>query len=303
MDKNTKALPPVGPLVFFEAVARTGSFTLAAEELFLTQSAVSKQVRKLEDNLGFPLFERKHRGVVLTEPGRELYEGVQPALESFRETVNRVRKWYDQNTVSVVCTHAVAHYYLFPKLAHFQQRFPDITVNVVATNQLTASVCLNYDFGILYGPGDWTGLSGVKLFDEVIYPICSADYPAKDIDSVQDLLKLPLIQLDTEGWDCMNWNDWIGRFGGEFKPAGKVITYNQVTLALNAAEQGLGVALGWEFMARKLIEKGVVRQIGDFELRTGLSDYLVHSSKAKLSNACKIFEEWLLQSIADEHPA
>lgn len=299
MERNSKSLPPVGPLVFFEAVARIGSFTLAAEELFLTQSAVSKQIKKLEDNLGFALFERKHRGLLLTEPGRELYEGVQPALKSFRETVQRVRKWYDQNAISIVCTHAVAHYYLFPKLAHFQLRFPDITVNVVATNQLSPSLCMKYDFGILYGNGEWSGLSGIKLFDEVIFPICSADYPTDKVESIEDLLKLPLIQLDTEGWNCMNWNDWTARFGKDFKPSGKVITYNQVTLALNAAEQGLGVALGWEFMARKMIEKGLVRQIPDFELQTGLSDYLVHANKAKLSSACLIFKEWLRQSTID----
>lgn len=300
MEKYTKVLPPVGPLVFFEAVARTGSFTLAADELFITQSAVSKQVRKLEDNLGFPLFNRTHRGVVLTEPGRELYQGVQPALESFRETVQRVRKWYDQDTISVVCTHAVAHYYLFPKLAHFQQQFPDVTVNVVATNQLSASLCMNYDFGILYGAGEWPGLSGVKLFDEIVYPVCSASFPAEGIETLDDLLSKPLVQIDNEGWDIMNWNDWLGRFGREFKPTGKVITYNQVTLALNAAERGLGIALGWEFMAREMIEKGDVRALQQFELKTGLSDFLVHPNKAKLSNACKTFEEWLLRSTADD---
>lgn len=300
MDKTTKTLPPVGPLVFFEAVARTGSFTLAAEELCITQSAVSKQVKKLEENLGFPLFTRKHRGVVLTDPGRELYKGVQPALESFRETVQRVRKWYDQNTISVACTHAVAHYYLFPKLANFQQQFPDIVINIVATNRLTASSCLDHDFGILYGAGEWPGLSSVKLFDEIIYPICSATYPIEHVNTIDDLLKLPLIQIDNEGWDIMNWDDWLGEFGKEFKPSGKVITYNQVTLALNAAERGLGVALGWEFMARDMIVKGAVKPLKDFELKTGFSDYLVHSNKAKLSNACKIFEGWLRQTIADD---
>lgn len=299
MEKNTKATPPVGPLVFFEAVARTGSFTLAAGELFITQSAVSKQVKKLEDNLGFPLFARKHRGVVLTEPGRELYEGVQPALESFRETVQRVRKWYDQNAISVVCTHAVAHYYLFPKLAHFQQQFPDLTVNVVATNQLSASLCMNYDFGILYGSGEWPGLSAVKLFDEIVYPVCSAGFPVEDVETLDDLLKKSLVQIDNEGWDIMNWNDWLGRFGREFKPTGKVITYNQVTLALSAAEGGLGIALGWDFMARGMIEKGAVKALLQFELKTGLADFLVHANKSKQSNACKTFKEWLLQSTAD----
>ncbi|MDU9024456.1 LysR substrate-binding domain-containing protein [Pseudomonas corrugata] len=300
MDRNTKSLPPVGPLVFFEAVARTGSFTQAAQELFITQSAVSKQVKKLEENLGFPLFTRKHRGVVLTDPGRALYEGVQPALESFRETVQRVRKWYDQNTISVVCTHAVAHYYLFPRLAHFQQQFPDVIVNVVATNQLSASLCLEHDFGILYGAGKWPGLSAVKLFDEIVYPICSPGFAVDQIETFDELQKQSLIQIDNEGWDVMNWNDWLSRFGQQFKPTGKVITYNQVTLALNAAERGLGIALGWEFMAREMIEKGAVKPLSQFELRTGFSDFLVHSNKAKLSNACKTFEAWLLQSTADD---
>jgi DNA-binding transcriptional LysR family regulator len=300
MEKNQKALPPVGPLVFFDAVARTGSFTLAAEELFITQSAVSKQIKKLEENLGFPLFARKHRGVELTEPGRELYEGVQPALESMRDTVQRVRKWYDQNTLSVVCTHAVAHYYLFPRLAHFQQQYPDITVNVVATNQLSPALCQAHDFAILYGAGQWPGLSGAKLFDEIVYPICSTDFPVGQVETLDDLLKLPLIQIDNDGWDIMNWNDWLAHFGKAFKPAGKVITYNQVTLALNAAERGLGVALGWEFMAREMIEKGAVQGIEQFQLRTGFSDYLVHASKAKLSNACRIFRDWLLQASAGD---
>lgn len=298
MDKSPKTLPLVGPLVFFEAVARTGSFTQAAEELYLTQSAVSKQIRKLEDNLGFPLFTRKHRGVALTEPGRMLYDGVQPALDSFRDTVQRVRNWHDQDSFSILCTHAVAHYYLFPRLAHFQQRFPHITVNVVASNLLTPSSCLNHDFAILYGDGDWSGLSGVKLFDEEVYPICAPDYPVGHIHTLDDLLAQPLIQLDTAGWNCMNWNDWLRYYDREFKPGNKVITYNQVTLAMQAAEQGLGIALGWEFMARQMIDKGAVLQLERFSLKTGRADYLVHPSKTRQSEACRVFQDWLLSDIA-----
>lgn len=278
-------------------MARTGQISAAARDLSLTQGAVSKQIKTLEDRLQLDLFERTPRGLVLTSEGRELLETVQPLLHQLSATLTRLQASKEQPVVSIVATLAVAHYWLFDKVIAFNKVYPDIMVHIEATNAMTEHSVIAHDFGVLYGAGQWAGLRAFPLFAERIRPVAAARLDLPAIRRVEDLAALPLIQLDSRAWNCMDWASWFHRFGVEYAPPEKALTLNQVTLTLNAAQEGLGVALGWEFMTDRLIAEERLKPVGGFVLESGLHDYLVQSRARALSDAARKFRDWLLRSL------
>lgn len=303
MSRYARHLPPLETLVAFEAVGRNGSFTRAATELCLTQSAVSKQIRALEDSLGVALFERQARGIRLTAAGADLFAEVSAGLERLLRSAARIRAAHRSHSVSVLCTHAVAQFWLFPRLLSFNRAYPGLTVNLHASNEIDESRVADHDFGVLYGAGRWSSLDADLLFPEIVYPLASARLQTAPVASPADVARLPLIELDASAWDCIDWRDWFGHFGIEHVPAGGAPTFNQVTLAFKAIEQGLGVGLGWEFMAREGIERGELKRVGDFAFVTGNADYLVHPRHKPLSAAAATFRDWLLGQAQGDQPA
>ncbi|MNJ44342.1 Glycine cleavage system transcriptional activator [compost metagenome] len=294
MSRFSRHLPPLDTLIAFEAVVRTGSFTRAASELYLTQSAVSKQIKLLEQHLGAVLFERRARGIALTSAGESFNAIVEPMLESLLANVLRLKAGHSSRNVSVICTHAVAQYWLFPRLLRFNEQHPELTVNIHASNEIGESDIAHYDFGILYGHGHWSSLKAAKLFDETIYPIASVKRTLPAIDSLEALQILPLIQLDASAWNCLDWQDWFSHQGLRYQTPAEAVTFNQVNLVFEAVLQGMGVGLGWEFMARERIEQGSIRQVSAFVVHTGQADYLVHDKQAPRSAAAQVFADWLL---------
>ncbi|MEN5197817.1 LysR substrate-binding domain-containing protein [Pseudomonas wadenswilerensis] len=294
MSRFSRHLPPLDTLIAFEAVVRTGSFTRAASELYLTQSAVSKQIKVLEEHLGAILFERRARGIALTTAGEGFNAIVEPMLESLLNNVLRLKSGHGSRNVSVICTHAVAQYWLFPRLLRFNEQHPELTVNIHASNEISESDIGNYDFGILYGHGHWSSLKASKLFDEAIYPIASVKRALPAVHSLSELQALPLIQLDASAWNCLDWQDWFGHQGLRYQAPANAVTFNQVNLVFDAVMQGMGVGLGWEFMARERIDNGLIRQVSAFVVHTGQADYLVHDKQALRSPAAQVFEDWLL---------
>ena len=294
MNRYHKHLPPLDSLITFEAVGRNGSFTRAASELCLTQSAVSKQIRALEDNLKLALFERQARGICLTQAGASLFSEVSTLLERLQHSVNRIKAAHAPNAVTVLCTHAVAQFWLFPRLLAFNTEHPSITVNIHASNDIDESSVADYDFCILYGAGQWSSLSAEPLFAEKVYPVARPDLILAEISQPADLQGLPLIELDASGWNCMDWRDWFRHFGLEHKADAQRPTFNPVTLAYLAIVQGMGVGLGWDFMVRDKIERGELRRVGPFEFFSTNADYLAHSRPKTLSDAAITFQRWLL---------
>ena len=290
-------LPPIETLVCFEAVARCGSFTRAARELAITQSAVSKQIKALEEALHCALFDRHARGIQLSAAGASFLEELEPLLYKLQRAVLKVRYERDIQAISIACTQAVAHFWLFPRIVRFNQMYPEITVSVVSANTINERSCSESDFGVLYGDRDWPTLESTPLFPEVVYPICSSSLKVSPPVTPADLSVLPLVQLDSRQWDCLDWQDWFNHFGVQYQIPRNAITFNQVTLAFNAAVEGLGVSLGWDFMAREAIESGKLKKLGDFVYETGRSDYLVHAKYRPLTVPACVFRDWLTSTL------
>lgn len=291
-----KRLPPIHSISAFESVARLGSFTAAADELYLGQSAISKQIKTLEEQAGTPLFTRHARGVELTKAGKELLGAVQPALQQLSLGIEQVRQRHDAGTVTVIATHAVAHYWLFPRVIAFNRLHPEIKVSICSDNAINVAKIADHDFGILYGDGHWPFLETAPLFDEAVYPVCHPDLSLPEPECPGGLVQLPLIELDSSAWDCIGWEDWFEHFGVDYQPVKNSLTFNQVTLAYEAAHKGLGVALGWHFMVKEDLASHRLKRVGAFTYETGKKDYLAHSVHSSLKPAAVIFRNWLLES-------
>ncbi|TDV33824.1 LysR family transcriptional regulator [Paraburkholderia caballeronis] len=290
-------LPPIETLVCFEAVARCGSFTRAGRELSITQSAVSKQIKTLEDALHCALFDRHARGIQLSAAGARFLEELEPLLYKLQRAIAKAQYEQDSQAVSIACTQAVAHFWLFPRIVRFNQQYPEITISVISGNNINERSCSESDLGILYGDGDWPTLESAPLFPEVVYPVCSPDLKIATPAAPADLRSLPLIQLDSRQWDCLDWQDWFAHFEVPYQIPRNAITFNQVTLAFNAAVEGLGVSLGWDFMASRAIASGELIQVGNFAYETGRSDYLVRAKYRPLTRPAVIFRDWLIAEI------
>src|SRR5688572_1244248 len=183
-----KPLASLDLLRGFEVVARHLSFTKAAAELFVTQSAVSRQVRQLEDHLGVRLFERRTRAVVLTEPGYRYYSELAPLLKQIADLTRKVVGAREESRVRVTATLSFASLWLVPRLAAFQEEHPHVQVHVVADNVVRDLVRDDFDLAIRYCNELSAGADAMKLFDETLTPVCSPKLLARaPIKTLADL--------------------------------------------------------------------------------------------------------------------
>ncbi len=294
-------LPFMNSLTFFEASARHKSFTKAAEELCITQSAVSKKIKILEDNLGFDLFIREPRELILTNAGKEFYDESKSVIRQLSDSINRIRRYSDTSAVTITCTQGVSHYWLFPRIMRFNLEYPDIAINIYASNDISETTCSQFDLGILNGSGQWhSELNCHLLFHEKIFPVCNYDYPLDHSLTLEELLQQKLIHLDPSDWRWPTWIDWFSSYGIDFEIPNNAQLFNQVTLGLEATRQGMGIGLGWEFMTEKMLERNELKRASDLYYAPDMADYLVYRKSKQLSSSAQIFSDWLLNDIALE---
>jgi LysR family transcriptional regulator, glycine cleavage system transcriptional activator len=230
----------------FEASARLLSFTAAAAELFLTQSAISRQVQQLEEQLGVKLFERRTRALVLTDAGDRYFREVAKALDQLREATAAVRV---QTTpvVRVTTTLTFASLWLVPRLASFQREHADISVHVVADNVVRDLERNSLDVALRYCPEETAGPGAERLFGEQVAPVAAPSLlKGQRVRSVEDLLELPLIELEDPNGTALwlSWKVWCEAMGVTRPRTSRGLTFSHYDQVAQAAVAGQGVALG-----------------------------------------------------------
>ncbi|MEX0284451.1 MAG: LysR family transcriptional regulator, partial [Paracoccaceae bacterium] len=176
MDYLHRSLPPLDPLVAFEAAARLGSFTRAAEELDLSQAAVSQRIRQLEDHLDAPLFVRANRKVTLTAAGQALQQATGPALGQIAATSDQLRARASGNRLSIAVDPTIASIWLMPRLSRYRDEIgEDLSLHVTTTDDV-AGLSGAVDLTIQHGTGKWPGRDAALLFSEDVFPVCAPDY-------------------------------------------------------------------------------------------------------------------------------
>ncbi|KQW30220.1 DNA-binding transcriptional LysR family regulator [Acidovorax delafieldii] len=233
-------LPPIANLQAFEAVARRRSFALAAAELNLTASAISHQVSRLEAQLDIRLFERSAHGVRLSPAGEHYLMHVGAALNAIATATDDLRHGI-RNSLYVHTAPSIASLWLMPRLHRFAQAYPEISLNLSAAHTPSDFALGQADIDIRYGIPQWGDLVVEPLFEEAIVPLASPAFiKAHKLKRAEQLLDLPLIQSNVS---IVQWSDWFGRFTKLRAPDRFSLRFDRAQMSLDAATQGLGVAL------------------------------------------------------------
>jgi DNA-binding transcriptional LysR family regulator len=249
-------LPDLDLLAGFEAAARHLSFTKAGEELFLTQSAVSRQIKELEDQLGVSLFHRRHRALALTEAGQQFYAAAAQVLTTMRSATSRLRAQSGRKTLSVTTTNSFAALWLIPRLAGFTRTHPDVEVKITAETRVQDLERDGLDIAIRHGPALLAGPNAIRLFGERVFPVCSPKLLKKlPLREPADLRQHCLLQYsDPDGrhpW--LHWKTWLEVAGiPDLRPA-STLSFSGYEQIIPAAVAGHGVALGRSPLLKDLL--------------------------------------------------
>jgi LysR family transcriptional regulator, glycine cleavage system transcriptional activator len=292
-----RLLPSLNGLKAFEAAARSESFTRAAEELNVTQGAVSHQVKALEETLGLKLFNRERQRLIITEAGREYLAVVRDALDRIALGTEQLLQRQNSGVLTVSTSPDFAAKWLVNRLGRFAEAHPDIDLRVSATTQYVDFAREDVDVAIRHGNGNWPGLDVVRLYSERLFPVCSPKLVSgrNRITKVSDLLKFPLLRLE----DAKNWTR-LFEAAGVTDPVGPGPVLNRASMLIDAAIDGQGIALARTVLAAwDLINGRLVRPL-DVSLRMANTYWIAYPKAA--SNVPKIatFRNWVLAEAAED---
>lgn len=296
MKSLRRQLPPMTALTAFEAAARLSSFTRAAEELGVTQAAVSRQIHALEEDFGFPLFNRLHRKVSLTAQGRSLAAAASSAFNMIAEAASELRRETSGDELTISATVAFSHFWLLPRISEFSRRHPETTLRIVSQDAMPTLNQGEVDVAIRFGDGNWTGGRAEKLFDDHVFPVCSPDF-AKTIDpdmAPADLIRQPLISNEADDPMWIGWNAWLSSFGISNTGKLKGMRCSFYTEAIYATLNGQGIALGWDRLVSDLVEQKRLIRLGDASVVPNGAYYVVIPTNRTQSRALQHFMDWLL---------
>lgn len=292
---QNRQLPPMNPLKAFEAAARHKSLTLAAEELNVSQVAVSRQVRVLEDYLGVTLFRRQNRGIELTREGSVLFEGVANAFQDIETATRRVSRRGQRNILSIQSYVTFSHRWLMPRLHDFHDAFPRIEVRLTSSPDVANFQTDNLDAAIRGGDGQWPDLHAEKLADMELVPVCSPAFLLeRPISSVDQLVKLRLLSSAARPDD---WSIWLRSAGVTLEPKNKMVFENS-SLACEGALMDLGVAIANRHFVQRQLTAGTLIAPLDQGCRTGESYYLTWPKGRSPSRPLLDFLGWIRTQIA-----
>ncbi|MBB3139195.1 LysR substrate-binding domain-containing protein [Halomonas organivorans] len=282
----------------FEAAARHLSFTAAAQELRSTQSAVSQQVRALEEALDLKLFDRVHRGVRLSEPGQALFEAVQEGFATIERTIDRLQQRHRNPRLNILTDFSLASYWLLPRLPVFRRLHPHIDVRIMTNQGVFDWQGQEVDIAIVFG--DRRGLEGApRLLDEEVFPVCSAGFLEQHgpIDDLDRLGEVPLLTLTADqGQRWLDWPGYFERLGGRAHSAPSELIFNNYPLLVQASIAGQGVALGWRGLVDDLIERGMLVGLENLSLGTASGYGVIDVHPEERRAAKRAFVDWMLSS-------
>ncbi|MBI5258276.1 MAG: LysR family transcriptional regulator [Burkholderiales bacterium] len=283
----------------FEAAARSLSFTAAAEELSLSQSAVSKQVKALEDLLGRPLFVRGPRGLGLTTEGRQLHEGVRLALQQLEALLERVVQPAERPAVDISTTPSFASLWLVPRLAAFRAEAPDVDVRIDASETPRALDREGFDLAVRLARPEQAE-AGWQLLARERLMLVAAPALARRLRQVADLATAPLLVFNhpVERHAGMAWAHWQARLGWTSSAETPVYQFSQYEQVLGAAAEGLGLAIGRSPLVLPALHAGALEVVLPATTQQGLGHYLVQRSDTAPRPAAHRFAQWLARSLA-----
>ncbi len=286
-----KKLVPLNGLRAFEVAVRAGSLTAAARELHVTPSAISHQLKRLEEQLGMQLMERTPQRLALTPAGQDYYRAVSAAFEQLVAATGRLLRERDQQVVTLTAPPVFSVKWLVRRLADFHRRHPDIEVRVSTSYRTMDLRHGDYDLGIRWGTGDWPGLQVERLMGDTVQPVCSPKLiaPGKTL-TLKALLRQPLIHMSFVRGD---WRLWARLMGLDLPSSVRGPRFSEATAAIQAAVDGLGLVLGPRVLVHDEMCSGQLVTPGGEPVRLGDAYYLAYADRARRNPAAMAFRQWL----------
>lgn len=282
-------LPSISALLAFEAVARLGTATAAAQELSLTQSAISRQLKTLEDQLDVALIRREGRQLKLTDAGQSYVEKVRDILNNLAQASVSARTNPTGGALNLAILPAFGMHWLAPRLRDFAQRHPEVTVNLSTRLRPFAIQDSPFDAAIHFGHEDWPDVRYLPLMPETVVPVCAPDLMAKPLENAADMLSHPLLHLETRP---RGWTRWLAALDVKAEaPTGMV--FDQFSTMAQAAIHGLGVALLPTFFADPYLKDGQLMLASTQTTQSIGSYYLVWPDSRADGAALTSFRNWL----------
>lgn len=289
-------MPSLQSLLYFEAAARHASFTAAARELSTSQPAVSQHITRLENELSASLFERQHRGVLLTDDGQKLFATVTESLHNIRQELARIQGKNKVNQFIIETDMGFATYWLLPRIAALQHLMPDISVQITTSPDFFNSRDSTSDLAILFGSGHWDNCRAEKLFPELVIPVCSPGYLKQNRhirteNGLQNSCLLSLPETQPARW--LTWSDWFMAHGQSIPSPLRSMTFNAYSLVIQAALAGQGVALGWFPLVDDLIRSNALVPVARRKITTQRGYFLIERHSRPISALTETLKKWI----------
>ncbi|CAN5476677.1 LysR substrate-binding domain-containing protein [soil metagenome] len=297
MASKLLSLPPLDAIRGFVAVARRMSITLAAQDLCLTQSAVSRQIQSLESHLGTPLLIRRHRGIALTDAGERLLRLASPWLDRLADYGESLRSDSRVRPVTITAAISVTSLWILPRLGNFQEAHPNIDVRVSANNRPLDLKNEGIDLAIRYARKADVPADALRLFGEKIVPVANRKVAARAFKNPNSLLNEVLLELDERVLPWLRWSDWLTAIGMPDAKPKAYLHLNHYDQLVRAAIEGQGVALGRVALVMPMLRDG--RLVALTSSGLGDSDYaywLIDASSSQRAEVC-VFRDWIIDEI------
>jgi len=293
-------LPPLLALAPFEAACRHASFSKAAAELSLTQAAVSRQIRLLEQHLGIALFERRRHGVVVTKAGVEFLGQVAPALNAMATAADRARHaGRAQGSLTIFSDLALAGSFIIPRLGSLKRLHPDLDFRLVTSSEPMEMATEPFDVGLTTAKVPEELFDRVPICGEEVFPVASPTFRRRlsKKPTIDDVARTPLLHFSQPDRGWMDWRAFFAAHGVSAPRPRHQLTFTSYSVLLDATEAGLGIALGWKLSVQNRLREGTLVRLPGFSLPLdqGLAAYLPR--QAHLSSSAAQFIEWLRRSV------
>lgn len=306
MSNLRRSIPSMSALATFEAAARLSSFTLAAAERGVTQAAVSRQVKGLEEHLNTRLFVRANRRVVLTTAGSALSETVSAAFGSMAEMIETIRQPHASDAVTLGASLAFSHHWILPRLQRFRSAHPDIRLKLVADDSITDLRRDRLDVAVRFGKPPFADGRSIASLPDFAFPVCSPRLLQAHGMTAEnaDLLRLPLIAADIVNPTWLTWRSWAQGLG--LGPAvGKAsdlsrLRFNHYLDSIQAAVNGEGVALGWSALLSGHLEEGRLVRLGTDLLALDERYHVLVPAGRNVSAPTAVFVNWIADAFAGQ---
>ena len=297
MAKHPDILPPLVWLRAFEASARHSSFTLAAQELGLTQAAISQQIRALESRLGVVLFHRRQRGVTLSPEGSAYLPHIQSAFASLSRSTQELFGRRRAQTIAFLSPISFATLWLAPRLADLEREVPGLNIDITTMHTPDAYEATEAHFDIRFGLGDWPNRTAYRLTTERLTPVAAPSHlKARAKPRIDIWQRLPLLAV--RGAREM-WPDWFALAGLPPQSTARY-RFDSFVAALSAAEAGAGILLGSRPLIDAALRKKSLLALSDLELQSSAGHFLTHAAGRPLNPAQASFLAWIMRQAA--HP-